>query len=29
VIGKTVLADMLEGRDKLSLELLRIIDARA
>ena len=29
VIGKTMLADMLEGRDKLSLELQRIIDARA
>src|SRR5271165_7012808 len=29
VIGKTPLADMLEGRDKLSLELQRIIDARA
>ena len=29
VIGKTLLADMLEGRDKLSLELQRIIDARA
>ena len=28
VIGKTVLADMLEGRDKLSAELQRIIDAR-
>jgi regulator of protease activity HflC (stomatin/prohibitin superfamily) len=29
VIGKTLLADMLEGRDKLSGELQRIIDARA
>ena len=29
MIGKTPLADMLEGRDKLSLELQRIIDARA
>jgi regulator of protease activity HflC (stomatin/prohibitin superfamily) len=29
VIGKTPLADMLEGRDKLSGELQRIIDARA
>jgi regulator of protease activity HflC (stomatin/prohibitin superfamily) len=29
VIGKTMLADMLEGRDKLSAELQRIIDARA
>jgi len=29
VIGKTVLADMLEGRDKISAELQRIIDARA
>ena len=29
VIGNTPLADMLEGRDKLSLELQRIIDARA
>jgi regulator of protease activity HflC (stomatin/prohibitin superfamily) len=28
VIGKTVLADMLEGRDKLSDELQRIIGAR-
>ncbi len=28
VIGKTVLADMLEGREKLSAELQRIIDAR-
>ncbi len=28
VIGKTVLADMLEGREKLSVELQRIIDAR-
>ena len=28
VIGKTMLADMLEGRDKLSAELQRIIDAR-
>jgi regulator of protease activity HflC (stomatin/prohibitin superfamily) len=28
VIGKTVLADMLEGRDKLSADLQRIIDAR-
>ena len=29
VIGKTMLSDMLEGRDKLSAELQRIIDARA
>jgi len=29
VIGKTMLADMLEGREKLSSELQRIIDARA
>jgi regulator of protease activity HflC (stomatin/prohibitin superfamily) len=29
VIGKTMLADMLEGRDKLSAELQRIIDARS
>jgi regulator of protease activity HflC (stomatin/prohibitin superfamily) len=28
VIGKTMLADMLEGREKLSSELRRIIDAR-
>jgi regulator of protease activity HflC (stomatin/prohibitin superfamily) len=28
VIGKTVLADMLEGRDKLSRELQQIIDQR-
>jgi regulator of protease activity HflC (stomatin/prohibitin superfamily) len=28
VIGKTLLADMLEGREKLSVELQRIIDAR-
>jgi regulator of protease activity HflC (stomatin/prohibitin superfamily) len=28
VIGKTVLADMLEGRDKISHELQRIIDVR-
>jgi regulator of protease activity HflC (stomatin/prohibitin superfamily) len=28
VIGKTVLADMLEGRDKISKELQLIIDAR-
>ena len=28
VIGKTVLSDMLEGRDKLSADLQRIIDAR-
>ena len=28
VIGKTMLSDMLEGRDKLSAELQRIIDAR-
>jgi regulator of protease activity HflC (stomatin/prohibitin superfamily) len=28
VIGKTMLADMLEGREKLSSELQRIIDAR-
>lgn len=29
VIGKTILADMLEGRDKISEELQRIIDRRA
>lgn len=29
VIGKTVLADMLEGREKISRELGRIIDERA
>jgi regulator of protease activity HflC (stomatin/prohibitin superfamily) len=29
VIGKTMLAEMLEGRDKISEELQRIIDARA
>lgn len=29
VIGKTILADMLEGRDKISAELQRIIDSRA
>jgi regulator of protease activity HflC (stomatin/prohibitin superfamily) len=29
VIGRTMLADMLEGREKLSGELQRIIDARA
>lgn len=29
VIGKTMLADMLEGREKISLELGRIIDERA
>jgi len=29
VIGKTMLADMLEGREKLSAELQRIIDARS
>jgi regulator of protease activity HflC (stomatin/prohibitin superfamily) len=29
VIGKTMLADMLERRDKLSAELQRIIDARS
>jgi regulator of protease activity HflC (stomatin/prohibitin superfamily) len=29
VIGKTMLADMLEGREKLSAELQRIIEARA
>ena len=29
VIGKTMLADMLEGRDKMSGDLQRIIDARA
>lgn len=29
VIGKTMLADMLEGRDKISRELGRIIDERA
>jgi regulator of protease activity HflC (stomatin/prohibitin superfamily) len=28
VIGKTMLADMLEGRDKMSADLQRIIDAR-
>jgi regulator of protease activity HflC (stomatin/prohibitin superfamily) len=28
VIGKTMLAEMLEGRDKLSADLQRIIDAR-
>jgi regulator of protease activity HflC (stomatin/prohibitin superfamily) len=28
VIGKTVLADMLEGREKISAELQRIIDVR-
>jgi regulator of protease activity HflC (stomatin/prohibitin superfamily) len=28
IIGKTLLADMLEGRDKLSSELQRIIDQR-
>jgi len=28
VIGKTILSDMLEGRDKISGELQRIIDAR-
>jgi regulator of protease activity HflC (stomatin/prohibitin superfamily) len=28
VIGKTMLADMLEGREKMSVELQRIIDAR-
>jgi regulator of protease activity HflC (stomatin/prohibitin superfamily) len=28
VIGKTMLADMLEGRDKLGTDLQRIIDAR-
>jgi regulator of protease activity HflC (stomatin/prohibitin superfamily) len=28
VIGKTLLADMLEGRDKISTELQRIIDQR-
>ena len=28
VIGRTVLADMLEGREKLGTELQRIIDAR-
>jgi len=28
VIGKTILADMLEGREKISTELQRIIDAR-
>ncbi|HTR53665.1 MAG TPA: slipin family protein [Kofleriaceae bacterium] len=28
VIGKTILADMLEGREKISSELQRIIDAR-
>ena len=28
VIGKTMLADMLEGRDKMSAELQRIIDTR-
>ena len=29
VIGKTMLADMLEGRDKMSADLQRIIDTRA
>ena len=29
VIGKTMLADMLEGREKISLELGRIIDERS
>jgi regulator of protease activity HflC (stomatin/prohibitin superfamily) len=29
VIGKTVLADMLEGREKISAELQGVIDARA
>jgi len=29
VIGKTILSDMLEGRDKISGELQRIIDARS
>jgi regulator of protease activity HflC (stomatin/prohibitin superfamily) len=29
VIGKTMLADMLEGREKISVELQKIIDARA
>src|SRR5665647_3565243 len=28
IIGKTMLADMLEGRDKISTELQRIIDQR-
>ncbi|WP_158814822.1 slipin family protein [Methylocapsa sp. S129] len=28
VIGKTMLADMLEGREKISVELQKIIDAR-
>ncbi len=28
VIGKTMLADMLEGRDKMSADLQRVIDAR-
>jgi regulator of protease activity HflC (stomatin/prohibitin superfamily) len=28
VIGKTMLADMLEGRERISVELLRIIDVR-
>jgi regulator of protease activity HflC (stomatin/prohibitin superfamily) len=28
VIGKTMLSDMLEGRDKISVELQRIIDVR-
>ncbi len=28
IIGKTMLADMLEGRDKISADLQRIIDAR-
>ena len=28
VIGKTMLADMLEGRDKMSADLQRIIDTR-
>jgi regulator of protease activity HflC (stomatin/prohibitin superfamily) len=29
VIGKTILADMLEGREKISVELQKIIDERA
>jgi regulator of protease activity HflC (stomatin/prohibitin superfamily) len=29
VIGKTMLADMLEGRERISIELRRIIDERA
>ncbi|HEY1941918.1 MAG TPA: slipin family protein [Roseiarcus sp.] len=29
VIGKTLLADMLEGRERISVELQRIIDARS